>query len=194
MVKHLGLRAGDYRFIESIPGRLDVVLHLFAGHLERAAIITKPVSRHRVLGDVLNVVDVEPQQVPHRVLVLFAREPAKDDLSAFALVDFVGVIDGGIEPIQNNFALFGSEVLFVIRWHFTQVDHAPDIMPGFGGPVLDHVGREGIETNLALLLLLTVTAEAFCLEYGSHLIFVAFRSLRRLGLGGQRAAKHQEQR
>ena len=135
-----------------------------------------------------------PNRSPHRVLVLTTSESAQDDLSAFALVDFVGVFDGGIEPIQNNFALFGSEVLFFIRRHFTEVDHPPDIMPGFGGPhVLDQVRGEGIEADLAFLLLLTMTSETFILENGAHLIFVAAGSLRRLGLGGQRATQHQEQ-
>ena len=124
------------------------MLQLLAGHLEGAAIIAKPVRRHRILGNVLNMVDVESQQVPHGVLILLTSESAKDHLPAFALVDFVGVFDGGIEPVQNNFALFDGEVFFVIRRHFTEVDHPPDIMPGFGrSHVFDQVDGESIEAN-----------------------------------------------
>ena len=168
---------------------------MFAGHLERAAIVAESVRRHWILGDVLNVIDVEPQQVTHGVLILITSKPAKDDSSAFALMDFVGVVDGSIEPVQNNFAFFSGKILFVIRRHFTEVDHPTDIMPGLGGShVLDHVRGKGIETDFALLLLLAVTAKAFRLENRSHLILIAFRSRRRPRLGGQRATKHGEQK
>ncbi len=193
MVKHLGLRAGNNGFVEGITGRLDVVFQLFTCHLEGAAVVAKSVWRHRVLGDILNVVDVEPQQVPHGVLVLITSESAKDHLAAFALVDFVGVFNGGIEPVQNNFEFFGCEVFFVIGRHFPKVDDAAYIMPGFGiSHIVDHVNGECVETDFTLLLLFTMTTEAFLLENGPYMLGVSFWCSRRSRFGKQLAAKHEE--
>ena len=176
VVEGFWLGAGDNGNVEGLTCGLDVVFELFTSHLEGAAVVAESVRRHRILGDVLNVVDVEPEEVPQGVLVLITSQPTQDDLAAFALECFVGVFDGGIEPGQNDFAFFGGEVLLIIGGHFAKVDDAAYIMPGFGGTyIFDEVGGEGVEADLAFLFLLSVATKAFLLQDGANHFFVVGR-------------------
>ena len=82
-------------------------------------------------------------------------------LSGDGGIDFVG------DPGGEGFEVSGGEGFLFFGRHFAEIEGVADIVPGFrGDPVFDEVGRECVEAEIALLLLLAVAFEAMLLEDG----------------------------
>ena len=73
-------------------------------------------------------------------------------------------------------------MFFIVRRHLAEVEGAEDVVPGFGGGgIVEEVGGEGIEAEVAFLFLGAMAAEAATLEDGADILIEGG------GAGGSRA-------
>ncbi len=75
------------------------------------------------------------------------------------------MLNGFVEPLQEVRAIFFGEGIRVFRRHFPEVDDRSNISPDLGcRPMLNQIRRQGVEPQLALLLVRTMTLETSLLE------------------------------
>ena len=114
-------------------------------------------TRHRCI-------EVDSQQVIHRLRVLLATEPVERDSIATshprspASVDLLG------DRFRQSFQFVSRELGFVFRRHLTRVQPEQHLAPALRDQHVGEVARKRIELELALLLFRIMTTLAVLAE------------------------------
>ena len=129
MFENLWRRLGGNHFIQCLARRRQIILQLNRIHLQRTAVIEHAVGRDAVRWEIPRVLQIHPQQITHGVLVLALVQTPYHHAPALALRLLGRLRDRGVQPIQQHPPLGLLQGALLFRWHLSQIDHRPYLLP-----------------------------------------------------------------
>ena len=175
---HFGVRlfALMQKQTKGFTGRFQVVLDLQGRHAERFAVVEEPVRGERVIGKPQGVIHPQAKQIFHGVLVFVLVQAPDHGFGILALHLSDGLLQVGIDPFRDDFALLGSQRLLVFGRHLSQLDLIRCVVPSLGRrPVVEKINRQVVEAQIAFLFIGTMALHAMGLENRTNFFFKGVR-------------------
>ena len=129
MLKHRRCRFGGDHLVQRLPCRRQIILQLNRIHLQRTSVIKHAVGRDAVRWEIPRVLQIHPQQITHRVLVLALVQAPHHHAPALALRLLGRLRDRRVQPIQQHSPLSLLQGALLFRGHLSQIDYRPHLLP-----------------------------------------------------------------
>ena len=150
MLEHRRCRTSDDCPAETVARCSQIVLHEQGRHAQRRAVVGEAVAARLIGGKVLDVVNIQTQQVAHRVLVLDTVQATHH--RARGLAGMLGIGESRVQPIKQNRPVFRGEIRGVAGRHAAAVQGVADVMPLLGcSSVVPEVHWQIVQTHSGVL-------------------------------------------
>ena len=115
-------------------GDFEVSVDLFRAEQHELGSVVEVIGLERVLGEVLDEVEVDAQKIPHGVLVFEISKPAGGGGRGFPACFFDVGAQAVVDPVGDDLAFGRVRLRLVRRRHCARFQRIEDILPSFEPP------------------------------------------------------------